>query len=405
MMERLNTPDSNRKHIAFFGRRNAGKSSIFNLLLNQEISLVSDVPGTTTDPVYKSMELIGYGPVRIIDTAGLDDVGSLGRMRVEKTEEILQKTDLAIYVLNAGKIDKEEKKEAKLFFQRFRIPYVFVWNKLDQLKEEERKKLRKENSGDSFLDENINLKRENLLEIILKNLKEQEEDPPLIGDLAAYGSTVVLVVPIDSEAPKGRLILPQVQVIRECLDNGIKTVVVRETELEETIKEIQKIDLVITDSQVFKTVDKIVPDHIPLTSFSMLFARQKGDIREFIKGIEALEELKNKKEGTVLIAESCTHTTSHEDIGTVKIPNLLKKKINPNLKIIFQNGATFKEKEFNMENVDLIIHCGSCMITRKNMLNRIRIAEEKGVPITNYGVTLAYLTGILDRAIKGTIRE
>ena len=405
MMERLNTPDSNRKHIAFFGRRNAGKSSIFNLLLNQEISLVSDVPGTTTDPVYKSMELIGYGPVRIIDTAGLDDVGSLGRMRVEKTEEILQKTDLAIYVLNAEKIDREEKKEAKLFFQRFRIPYVFVWNKLDQLKEEERKKLRKENSGDSFLDENINLKRENLLEIILKNLKEQEEDPPLIGDLAAYGSTVVLVVPIDSEAPKGRLILPQVQVIRECLDNGIKTVVVRETELEETIKEIQKIDLVITDSQVFKTVDKIVPAHIPLTSFSMLFARQKGDIREFIKGIEALEELKNKKEGTVLIAESCTHTTSHEDIGTVKIPNLLKKKINPNLKIIFQNGATFKEKEFNMENVDLIIHCGSCMITRKNMLNRIRIAEEKGVPITNYGVTLAYLTGILDRAIKGTIRE
>ena len=351
------------------------------------------------------MELIGYGPVRIIDTAGLDDVGSLGKMRVEKTEEILQKTDLAIYVLNAGKIDKEEKKEAKLFFQRFRIPYVFVWNKLDQLKEEERKKLRKENSGDSFLDENINLKRENLLEIILKNLKEQEEDPPLIGDLVAYGSTVVLVVPIDSEAPKGRLILPQVQVIRECLDNGIKTVVVRETELEETIKEIQKIDLVITDSQVFKTVDKIVPDHIPLTSFSMLFARQKGDIREFIKGIEALEELKNKKEGTVLIAESCTHTTSHEDIGTVKIPNLLKKKINPNLKIIFQNGATFKEKEFHMENVDLIIHCGSCMITRKNMLNRIRIAEEKGVPITNYGVTLAYLTGILDRAIKGTIRE
>ena len=405
MMERLNTPDSNRKHIAFFGRRNAGKSSIFNLLLNQEISLVSDVPGTTTDPVYKSMELIGYGPIRIIDTAGLDDVGSLGRMRVEKTEEILQKTDLAIYVLNAEKIDREEKKEAKLFFQRFRIPYVFVWNKLDQLKEEERKKLRKENSGDSFLDENINLKRENLLEIILKNLKEQEEDPPLIGNLAAYGSTVVLVVPIDSEAPKGRLILPQVQVIRECLDNGIKTVVVRETELEETIKEIQKIDLVITDSQVFKTVDKIVPAHIPLTSFSMLFARQKGDIREFIKGIEALEELKNKKEGTVLIAESCTHTTSHEDIGTVKIPNLLKKKINPNLKIIFQNGATFKEKEFYMENVDLIIHCGSCMITRKNMLNRIRIAEEKGVPITNYGVVLAYLTGILDRAIKGTIRE
>ena len=405
MMERLNTPDSNRKHIAFFGRRNAGKSSIFNLLLNQEISLVSDIPGTTTDPVYKSMELIGYGPVRIIDTAGLDDIGSLGKMRVEKTEEILQKTDLAIYVLNADKIDMEEMKEAKLFFQRFRIPHVFVWNKLDLLKDEERKKLRKENSGDSFLDENVHLKRENLLEIIMKNLKNQEEDPPLIGDLVTYGSTVVLVVPIDSEAPKGRLILPQVQVIRECLDNGIKTIVVRETELEETIREIQNINLVITDSQVFKTVDKIVPEDIPLTSFSMLFARQKGDIKKFIEGIRALEGLKNKKEGTVLIAESCAHTTSHEDIGTVKIPNLLKKKINPNLNIIFQNGATFKEKEFHMENVDLIIHCGSCMITRKNMVNRIQMAEEKGVPITNYGVTLAYLTGILDRAIKGTMPE
>ena len=213
MMERLNTPDSNRKHIAFFGRRNAGKSSIFNLLLNQEISLVSDIPGTTTDPVYKSMELIGYGPVRIIDTAGLDDIGSLGKMRVEKTEEILQKTDLAIYVLNADKIDMEEKKEAKLFFQRFRIPHVFVWNKLDLLKNEERKKLRKENSGDSFLDENVHLKRENLLEIIMKNLKNQEEvlrpPPKNPATCAAWKKNSPTCCPLSSSIlPHSRTIVP-----------------------------------------------------------------------------------------------------------------------------------------------------------------------------------------------------
>ncbi len=398
MMEQ--TPNSNRKHIAFFGKRNVGKSSLFNLLIDQEMSLVSDILGTTTDPVYKSMELIGYGAVRIIDTAGLDDIGELGKLRVEKTKEILQKVDLAIYVLNKNDNYEIEKKEAKLNFKRFNIPYIFVWNKLDLLEEKEKEKLQKENKNDYFLEKDNSSKREQMIKIILKRLEESEEEPSLIKDIILKNSHVVLVVPIDSEAPKGRLILPQVQVIRDCLDNGIKVTVVRETELEEVLKEVKNVDLVITDSQIFHVVSKIVPEFIPLTSFSILFARQKGKIKEFLEGIKALESLKNKENGTVLIAESCTHTTSHEDIGTVKIPDLLKKKINPDLEIIFQNGVTFKEKELNVKKIDLIIHCGSCMITRKNMLNRIQIAKEKNIPITNYGITLAYLSGILDRAVN-----
>ena len=394
------TPNSNRKHIAFFGKRNVGKSSLFNLLIDQEMSLVSDILGTTTDPVYKAMELIGYGAVRIIDTAGLDDIGELGKLRVEKTKEILQKVDLAIYVLNKNDNYEIEKKEAKLNFKRFNIPYIFVWNKLDLLGEEEKEKLQKENKNDYFLEKDNYSKREQLIKIILKRLEESEEEPSLIKDIILKNSHIVLVVPIDSEAPKGRLILPQVQVIRDCLNNGIKVTVVRETELEEVLKEIKNVDLVVTDSQIFHIVSKIVPEFIPLTSFSILFARQKGNIKEFLEGIKALKNLKNKENGTVLIAESCTHTTSHEDIGTVKIPDLLKKKINPNLEIIFQNGVTFKEKELNVKKIDLIIHCGSCMITRKNMLNRIQIAKEKNIPITNYGIILAYLSGILDRAVN-----
>ena len=394
------TPNSNRKHIAFFGKRNVGKSSLFNLLIDQEMSLVSDILGTTTDPVYKAMELIGYGAVRIIDTAGLDDIGELGKLRVEKTKEILQKVDLAIYVLNKNDNYEIEKKEAKLNFKRFNIPYIFVWNKLDLLEEKEKEKLQKENKNDYFLEKDNYSKREQLIKIILKRLEESEEEPSLIKDIILKNSHIVLVVPIDSEAPKGRLILPQVQVIRDCLNNGIKVTVVRETELEEVLKEIKNVDLVVTDSQIFHVVSKIVPEFIPLTSFSILFARQKGNIKEFLEGIKALKNLKNKENGTVLIAESCTHTTSHEDIGTVKIPDLLKKKINPNLEIIFQNGVTFKEKELNVKKIDLIIHCGSCMITRKNMLNRIQIAKEKNIPITNYGIILAYLSGILDRAVN-----
>ena len=397
MMER--TANSNRKHIALFGRRNAGKSSLFNLILEQNISLVSDFLGTTTDPVYKAMELVGYGPIRLVDTAGLDDIGELGKLRVQKSREVLQKIDMAIYILDASqKIDEGEIKEAKDFFQRFRISHVFVWNKIDLLEEKEKLYLQKKYPKVFYLDVDLLKKRQNLINIIKKYLEEQEEESSLIGDILAYGSKVILVVPIDSEAPKGRLILPQVQIIRDCLDNGIKSYVVRDTELEEALKEIKDVDLVITDSQAFDFVNKIVPKSVPLTSFSILFARQKGEINDFIEGVKALDKLKNAQNGTVLIVESCTHTTSHEDIGTVKIPSLLKKKINKNLNIIFQNGVTFKEDI--LEGVDVIIHCGSCMLTRKNTLNRIQIAKERGIAITNYGVVLAYLTGILDRAVE-----
>ena len=391
--------NSNRKHIAFFGNRNAGKSSLFNLFLGQDASLVSDVPGTTADPVYRAMELVGYGPVRIVDTAGLDDIGELGELRVKKSEEILQKTDMAVYVLDASKdIEGRERETAGLMFQRFRIPHIFVWNKIDLITENERQKIQKRYPGDCHLSADTIEKRQKLISIIIEYLDRQEEEPSLIGDILPYGSRVILVVPVDSEAPKGRLILPQVQVIRDCLDNGIKSYVVRDIELEEALNEIRDVDLVITDSQVFDKVSGLVPESVPLTSFSILYARQKGELGDFLKGIKALERLKSTSRGRVLIAESCTHTTSHEDIGTIKIPALLRKKINPDLDIVFQTGVTFKEEW--IENVDVIIHCGSCMITRKNMLNRIQAAKEKKIPITNYGVVLAYLAGILDRAVE-----
>lgn len=391
--------NSNRKHIAFFGNRNAGKSSLFNLFLGQDASLVSDVPGTTADPVYRAMELVGHGPVRVIDTAGLDDIGELGELRVKKSEEILQKTDMAVYVLDASKdIEGREREAAGLMFQRFRIPHIFVWNKIDLITENERQKIQKRYPGDCHLSADTIEKRQKLISIIIEYLDRQEEEPSLIGDILPYGSRVILVVPVDSEAPKGRLILPQVQVIRDCLDNGIKSYVVRDVELEEALNEIRDVDLVITDSQVFDKVSGLVPESVPLTSFSILYARQKGELGDFLKGIKALERLKSTSRGRVLIAESCTHTTSHEDIGTIKIPALLRKKINPDLDIVFQTGVTFKEEW--IENVDVIIHCGSCMITRKNMLNRIQAAKEKKIPITNYGVVLAYLAGILDRAVE-----
>lgn len=418
-----NTPNSNRKHIGFFGKRNVGKSTLFNLILDEKISLVSNILGTTTDPVYKQMEILDYGPVRFVDTAGLDDEGELGKLRVEKTYEILCNIDIAIYILDSSKLlslEKDnlgnliitnenlekiyghEKKEAQLLFEKYKIPFVFIWNKLDLLNEIEIKKLKKENIKDYFLE---NEKKEKLIKIIKNMLKNQDEEELLVGDLLPYGSKVILVIPIDSEAPKGRLILPQVQVLRDCLDNGIKSYVVKETQLKEALEELKDVNLVITDSQIFNIVDKIVPKNILLTSFSILFANQKGKLNKFLEGIEKLKKLKEKNSGTILIAESCTHTTSHEDIGRVKIPMLLKNKIGNNLKIIFQNGITFKEEIFENEKIDLVIHCGSCMLTKKNMLNRIEMLEKKGVAITNYGVTLAYLMGILDRSVEIFFRK
>lgn len=390
-----NTPNANRKQIGIYGKRNAGKSSLVNLITGQEVALVSDVKGTTTDPVFKTMEIIPFGPVRFIDTAGLDDEGVLGQLRVKKTFELIQITDLALYVMDVNDIDEKSFKDTVNKFKQFNIPYIVIFNKIDTLNEKELKKLKERFPKEVFIStkkqEGIDLLREE----IIKELKNAEEEPRIMEGLLSYNSKVILVVPIDSEAPKGRLILPQVQVIRDCLDHGIKSYVVRDTELESAIKDIKDIDLVITDSQAFKRVNKIVPQNISLTSFSILFARHKGEINAFVKGVSKIKEL---KEGSkILMMESCTHNTSHEDIGRVKIPQLINKFVDKKLNFEFRTGNDFPQ---DIEKYDLVIHCGACMMTRKTILNRIQVCKEKDVPITNYGIIIAYLTGILDRAVE-----
>lgn len=387
------TPNGNRKHIVIYGKTNAGKSSLINNLVGQDVALVSNKAGTTTDPVFKAMELIPIGPVLFIDSAGINDKTSLGDLRVSKTLDLLKRTDLAIYLMDGEDIDKKALKDMKLQFKKFNIPYILVINKCDKLDEEKLKILKNEYKDAIFISTYNNSSINKLKEKIIDVLKEQEEDVSLIGELLPYGSKVIMVVPVDSEAPKGRLILPQVQCIRDCLDHGIKSYVVRDTELKEALEEIKNVDLVITDSQAFKKVNEIVPKNIKLTSFSMLFARQKGDIHEFLKGVEAVRNLKPKDK--ILISESCTHNTSHEDIGRVKIPKLLSKYVGGDLDITFKVGHEFLEE---IEDYKLIIHCGACMINRKTVVNRINLCKEKEVPITNYGVILSFLTNTLDRS-------
>lgn len=389
------TPNANRKHIAVYGKTNAGKSSLINKFLGQEISLVSEKEGTTTDPVQKAMELIPFGPILMIDTAGLGDTSDLGKKRIKKTLDVLKRTDLAIYLFDIKDIDKEAFKIAKKNFKKYNIPFIVGINKVDMATEEEINKIKEELEDvvllSSFTGEGI----DELKNRIIKLLKEEEDELPIVGDLLPYNSTVVLVVPIDSEAPKGRIILPQVQCIRDCLDHGIKSYVVRDTELEDALKDLKKVDLVITDSQAFKDVDKIVPKEINLTSFSMLFARQKGDFETFIKGALSIDKL--TKDSKILMAESCTHNVSHEDIGRVKIPNLLNKYVGAELDYEY---AIFHDFPEDIEKYDLIIHCGACMINRKTVINRVNQCIEKEVPITNYGVVLAHLNGILERSLS-----
>lgn len=387
------TPNSNRKHIVIYGKTNAGKSSLINRLVGQDVALVSKEAGTTTDPVFKAMELIPIGPVLFIDSAGINDKTSLGDLRVSKTLELLKRTDLAIYLIDGEDIDKNSLNDMILQFKKFNIPYIVVINKCDNLHKEKLEELKNEFKDWIFISAYNNSGIDELKEKLIDMLKEQEEDISLVGDLLPYGSRVVMVVPVDSEAPKGRLILPQVQCIRDCLDHGIKSYVVRDTELKEALSELKDVDLVITDSQAFKKVDEIVPKNIKLTSFSMLFARQKGDINEFLKGVEAVRNLKPKDK--ILISESCTHNTSHEDIGRVKIPKLLSKYVKGELDITFKVGHEFPE---NIEDYKLVIHCGACMVNRKTVVNRIELCKEKEVPITNYGVILSFLTNTLDRS-------
>ena len=389
------TPNSNRKHIGIYGNTNSGKSSLMNTILGQDISLVSSVEGTTTDPVQKAMELIPYGPVLFIDTAGLEDKTELGSIRIKKSYEFLKRLDLALYVVDVKNPDLDTYKIWKREAAKYNVDHIVVINKIDTASKEEIDSLVK--NFKEYIPVSAKSKSgiDDLRSEIIKHLEDGEEEKTIVGDLLEYGSKVVLVVPIDSEAPKGRIILPQVQVIRDCLDHGIKTYVVRDTELEEALNEVKDIDLVITDSQAFKEVDSIIPKDLKLTSFSILFARQKGELDEFLEGTKKLDSLKPNDK--VLICESCTHNVSHEDIGRVKIPNMLRKIAGGDLNIDHMVGYDFKE---NVEDYDLIIHCGACMVNRKSVLNKINICKEKNVPITNYGMVIAYFTKILDRSVE-----
>ena len=389
------TPNSNRKHIGIYGNTNSGKSSLMNTILGQDISLVSSVEGTTTDPVQKAMELIPYGPVLFIDTAGLEDKTELGSIRIKKSYEFLKRLDLALYVVDVKNPDLDTYKIWKREAAKYNVDHIVVINKIDTASKEEIDSLVK--NFKEYIPVSAKYKSgiDDLRSEIIKHLEDGEEEKTIVGDLLEYGSKVVLVVPIDSEAPKGRIILPQVQVIRDCLDHGIKTYVVRDTELEEALDEVKDIDLVITDSQAFKEVDSIIPKDLKLTSFSILFARQKGELDEFLEGTKKLDSLKPNDK--VLICESCTHNVSHEDIGRVKIPTMLRKIAGGDLNIDHMVGYDFKE---NVEDYDLIIHCGACMVNRKSVLNKINICKEKNVPITNYGMVIAYFTKILDRSVE-----
>ena len=389
------TPNANRKHIGIYGNTNSGKSSLMNTILGQDISLVSSVEGTTTDPVQKAMELIPFGPVLLIDTAGLEDKTELGAIRIKKSYEFLKRLDLALYVVDAGNVDLDTYKTWKREAARYNVDHVVVINKVDTVSKEEIDNLVKNFKEYVLVSSKDKVGIDNLRSEMIKQLEDGEEERPIVGDLLEYGSKVVLVVPIDSEAPKGRIILPQVQVIRDCLDHGIKTYVVRDTELKEAIEELKDIDLVITDSQAFKEVESIIPKDLKLTSFSILFARQKGEFHEFLKGTKKLDTLKPNDK--ILICESCSHNVSHEDIGRVKIPNMLRKIAGGDLNIEYMVGYDFKE---NVEDYDLIIHCGACMVNRKSVLNKINACKEKNVPITNYGMVIAYFTKILDRSVE-----
>lgn len=389
------TPNANRKHIGIYGNTNSGKSSLMNKILGQDISLVSNLEGTTTDPVQKAMELIPFGPILLIDTAGLEDKSQLGEIRVRKSLDYLKRLDFAIYVVNGKNLDIDTYKKWKREANKYNIKHMVVVNKLDRLSEDEIHNINNIFDNPLFVSAIKNENLDKLKEELITNLEQDEEDKPIVGDLLSYGSTVILVVPIDSEAPKGRIILPQVQVIRDCLDHGIKTYVVRDTELEEALKEIKNVDLVITDSQAFKEVDKIVPKNINLTSFSILFARQKGELSDFLDGAKKLKDL--KPGDNILICESCTHNISHEDIGRVKIPRMLNKIAGGDLNLEYKVGYDFNE---DVEKYDMVIHCGACMVNRKSVVNKINLCKEKNIPITNYGLVIAYFTGILDRSVE-----
>lgn len=394
----MKTLKSMRLHIGIFGKTNVGKSSLLNRITNQDVSIVSNIAGTTTDVVEKTMELLPIGPVNFLDTAGINDSTALSSERIEKTMKIINRTDVAIVVCDYNGIDDYERSLIEKF-NELKIPFMIFINKTDE-----------KYPSDSIIKDLKNytkhillssVKTDDLIVFKIKDLlvKLLPEDvvnsPKIIGDLIPQGSTVILVIPIDKEAPKGRIILPQVQTLRDLLDNNCVSVVVKESELKSAIDNLKIApSLVVTDSQVFKNVSEIVPDNIPLTSFSILFARLKGDLNTFSEGAKSIEKLQDGDR--VLILESCTHHAIEDDIGRVKIPNLLRKKTGKNLIIDNIAGHDFPD----ISKYKLIIHCGACMTNRREVLSRILLASENNVPITNYGICISYCLGILPRALK-----
>lgn len=385
------TPSGERLHIGFFGCRNSGKSSIVNAVTGQNLSVVSDVKGTTTDPVKKAMELLPLGPVMIIDTPGYDDEGSLGEMRVEATKKILRKCDIAILVTVAGNKENQTEKELLSLFKERNIPCITVKNKTDIFN------CPFENTDTViYTSATEKLGIEELKKAIGKIKKADENEVRLLGDIIAPGDFVVLVTPIDSAAPKGRIILPQQQAIRDVLDSGAICVVVKETELEQTLKDIDRTPaLVVTDSQAFKKVCRIVPKEIPLTSFSILMARYKGFLSAAVKGARSIDMLNNGSK--VLISEGCTHHRQCDDIGTVKLPKWLKEYTGKEPDFEWSSGTGFPD---DLSRFDLIIHCGGCMLNGNEMKYRMDSAKKQNVPFTNYGTAIAYMNGILERSIE-----
>ena len=384
------TPSGNRIHIGFFGRRNAGKSSLVNAVTGQELAVVSDVAGTTTDPVYKAMELLPLGPVMIIDTAGFDDEGELGELRIKKTKQVLNKTDVAVLVVSGEEGLKQCDEELLELFKKKEIPYIIAFNKADLCEKQE-------NGEDRvFVSAVTGEGVHELKERIGKLANAEDFKLKIVGDLLKAGDVAVLVVPVDSAAPKGRLILPQQQTIRDILEADAVSVVVKENGLKEALGKLgKKPAMVITDSQAFEQVAKDTPIDVPLTSFSILMARYKGFLDTAVKGAKAIDGLKDGD--TVLISEGCTHHRQCDDIGTVKLPRWLKKYTGKELVIKTSSGTGFPD---DLAEYSLIIHCGGCMLNEREVKYRMKCAVDAGVPFTNYGTAIAFMNGILRRSVE-----
>lgn len=393
-MSLTNTPSSERIHIGIFGKRNAGKSSIINAITGQTLAIVSEIKGTTTDPVQKAMELLPLGPVVLIDTPGLDDEGELGMLRVKKAYQMLNKTDVALLVVDGSVGMTKEDEQILTRIKEKNIPYIIVFNKMDLISDTTVNTAQARHSLQVSAKTGYHI--QDLKKLLTTSLSKSPSEKKIVGDLIAPLDFVVLVVPIDSAAPKGRLILPQQQTIRDILDVGAVSIVVKDTELKDTLAKLPvKPKLVITDSQAFEKVAKEVPRDILLTSFSILFAKYKGNLDTLTAGAQTLDSLKDGD--TVLISEGCTHHRQCDDIGSVKLPQWILEHTRKDIHFAFTSGTEFPD---DLSDYPLIIHCGGCMLNEREMKYRIRCAKDQSVPMTNYGTAIAHMKGILDRSLE-----